>query len=78
MSARYINITHYKYLLKCYLYNERNNKWMSENLYFDYIGEVVDFIKKGGIIHGDFIAPEHISVINVYKLTEVNMDEFLN
>lgn len=62
-----------KYLLKCSVLNEYTNQYRDENYYFDYIGEVVYFIKNGN----GYVKPEHIRVEAVFKLDEVDIGEFL-
>ena len=65
-----------KYLLKCSVFSASNG-WKDENIYFDYIGEIVCFIKHGGVYDGIFVKPEYIKVESVFKLDKVNIEEFL-
>ena len=65
-----------KYLLKCSVFSASNG-WKDENIYFDYIGEIVCFIKHGGAYDGIFVKPEYIKVESVFKLDKVNIEEFL-
>ena len=65
-----------KYLLKCSIFSASNG-WKDENIYFDYIGEIVCFIKHGGAYDGIFVKPEYIKVESVFALDKVNIEEFL-
>lgn len=65
-----------KYLLKCSVFSASDG-WEEKKLYFDYIGEIVCFIKHGGVYDGISVKPEYIKVEQVFKLDEVNMEEFL-
>ena len=63
-----------KYLLKCSVFSVSNG-WEEENLYFDYIGEIVCFIKHGGVYDGIFVKPEYIKVESVFALDKVNIKD---